>query len=41
MRTIVAAYGYIRPGENVRAWGADCVLDRPGDLPLALTALGR
>lgn len=41
MRTIAAAYGYIRPAEDVHAWGADAVLERPGDLPLALAALGR
>jgi phosphoglycolate phosphatase len=29
MRTIATAYGYIRPGDDVRAWQADAVVDHP------------
>jgi N-acetyl-D-muramate 6-phosphate phosphatase len=32
MRTIAAAYGYIRPGESVAAWRADAVAPRPRDV---------
>jgi len=41
MATIAAAYGYIRPTEDVRRWGADAIVRRPRDLPLALAALAR
>jgi N-acetyl-D-muramate 6-phosphate phosphatase len=40
MATIAAAYGYIRPSDDPRAWGADAVIRRPGDLDDALAALG-
>ena len=39
MATIAAAYGYIRPGDDPRTWGADAVIRRPGDLDDALAAL--
>lgn len=39
MRTVAAAYGYIRPGENYLAWGADAVLRRPSELASVLSAL--
>jgi phosphoglycolate phosphatase len=29
MRTIATTYGYIRPGDDVRAWQADAVVDHP------------
>jgi phosphoglycolate phosphatase len=32
MSTIAAAYGYIRPEEDVRAWGADYVVRHPREL---------
>lgn len=40
MRTVVAAYGYISPLENVRAWAADAVVRHPAELCPALAALG-
>jgi 2-phosphoglycolate phosphatase len=40
MSTVAAAYGYIRPGEDLSAWGADVVMRRPRDLPQVLAALG-
>jgi phosphoglycolate phosphatase len=30
--TVVAAYGYIPPGENVAEWGADALIHSPGEL---------
>jgi N-acetyl-D-muramate 6-phosphate phosphatase len=39
MRTVAASYGYIRPGENCLAWGADAVLRRPSELESVLSAL--
>jgi phosphoglycolate phosphatase len=39
MATIAAAYGYIRPGEDLRTWGADLVIKRPNELRDALRAL--
>jgi phosphoglycolate phosphatase len=39
MATIAAAYGYIRPSEDPRSWGADLVIRRPRDLPDALRTL--
>lgn len=41
MATIVAAYGYIRPGEDLRRWGADLVIRRPRELADALRTLPR
>jgi len=41
MATIAAAYGYIRPGEDPFAWGADAVIRRPDELGAALAALER
>jgi phosphoglycolate phosphatase len=32
MATIAAAYGYIRPREDIEAWGADIVMRHPADL---------
>jgi N-acetyl-D-muramate 6-phosphate phosphatase len=32
MRTVAAAYGYIRPGESIAAWQADAVAARPRDV---------
>ena len=32
MRTVAAAYGYIRPGESLGAWQADAVAVRPRDV---------
>ncbi|HEU4619381.1 MAG TPA: HAD-IA family hydrolase [Gammaproteobacteria bacterium] len=32
MRTVAAGYGYIRPQEDVLAWGADRVVRRPREL---------
>ncbi len=39
MTTIAAAYGYIRPGEDVAAWNADAILRQPADLTAVLGAL--
>jgi len=39
MRTIAVAYGYIRAGENLAAWGADLIIRRPGELEPALVKL--
>jgi N-acetyl-D-muramate 6-phosphate phosphatase len=39
MSTIAAAYGYIRPHENVRAWGADVLLRQPAELAMSLDEL--
>jgi phosphoglycolate phosphatase len=39
MRTIAAAYGYIRPGTDVHAWGADRVVSHPSDIAAAIAAL--
>jgi phosphoglycolate phosphatase len=39
MATIVAAYGYIRPGEPVAGWGADAVIRHPAELDGALASL--
>ena len=39
MATIAAAYGYIRPGEDLQSWGADLVIKRPNDLRDALREL--
>lgn len=41
MVTIAAAYGYIRPGTDVGAWGADIIVRHPGHMAAALTALAR
>jgi phosphoglycolate phosphatase len=32
MATLAAAWGYLGIGEPVHAWGADAVIDRPGEL---------
>lgn len=40
MRTVVAAYGYISPREDVSAWGADAVVRHPAELRATLAALG-
>lgn len=39
MRTIAAAYGYIRPDEDPRCWGADAVANHASTLVRALAAL--
>ena len=39
MGTIAAAYGYVRPRDDVRDWGADVVLRRPTDLAEAWQAV--
>jgi 2-phosphoglycolate phosphatase len=41
MATIAAAYGYIRPDENVFSWGADRVVRHPAELTRLLEALAR
>jgi N-acetyl-D-muramate 6-phosphate phosphatase len=33
MRTVVAAWGYLGAGDAPAAWGADHLIDRPGELP--------
>lgn len=32
MKTLVAAYGYIEDGTDIERWGADGVIDSPGEL---------
>ncbi len=32
MKTLVAAYGYIEDGTDIESWGADGVIDSPGEL---------
>ncbi|MGR9100496.1 MAG: HAD family hydrolase [Gammaproteobacteria bacterium] len=32
MKTVAAAYGYLKPGDNPREWGADALVDSPSDL---------
>ncbi len=32
MKTLVATYGYIEDGTSIEAWGADGLIDQPGDL---------
>jgi N-acetyl-D-muramate 6-phosphate phosphatase len=39
MRTVAAAFGYIRPGEDPDRWGADAVARQPRDLGPALRGL--
>ena len=39
MRTVAAAYGYIRPSESVAAWRADAIAQRPRDVLHAVTGL--
>lgn len=41
MRTIAVSYGYIRAGDDLRAWGADCIVRRPNELEGALLGLHR
>jgi len=41
MVTIVAAYGYIRPTEDVDAWGADHVVRRPSQLSGVIRTLAK
>ncbi len=38
MRTVAAAWGYLGEGEHIEAWGADHVIETPGEL-LKLLAL--
>lgn len=39
MKTVLAAYGYIRPAEDVRLWGADVTVHQPRQLRSALLGL--
>src|SRR5690606_5718676 len=39
MVTIAAAFGYIRPNEDPRSWGADVVVSQPYELASALASL--
>jgi N-acetyl-D-muramate 6-phosphate phosphatase len=39
MATVAAAYGYIRPGTDVRSWGADLIVRHPTHLAAALAGL--
>jgi N-acetyl-D-muramate 6-phosphate phosphatase len=39
MRTVAAAFGYIRPTEDPAHWGADAVVRQPRDLGAALRGL--
>ncbi|HEX7080234.1 MAG TPA: HAD-IA family hydrolase [Gammaproteobacteria bacterium] len=41
MATIAAAYGYIRPGNDVRAWSADLLVRHPSGLAAAIDTLAR
>ena len=41
MRTVAAAFGYIRPREDPTTWGADFVVRQPHDLPAVLQQLRR
>jgi phosphoglycolate phosphatase-like HAD superfamily hydrolase len=39
MAALVAAYGYIHPGEPIEYWGADVLIRHPADLPAPIMAL--
>lgn len=39
MKTVVAAYGYIRPNEDVQTWGADAIVNRPQEMRSVLKML--
>ena len=39
MKTVAATYGYIRPGEDPRSWGANTVLRHPSELAATLELL--
>jgi 2-phosphoglycolate phosphatase len=39
MRTIAVSYGYIRPAENMREWGADVIIRRPHEIEATLATL--
>jgi 2-phosphoglycolate phosphatase len=39
MKTVIAAYGYIRPGDDVQSWGADAIVQRPAGLRGTLAQL--
>jgi len=39
MRTVAAAYGYIRPTDDPRKWGATAVIQHPSQLAGALAAI--
>lgn len=41
MRTVAAAFGYIRPHEDPRDWGADVVVSQPHELGPVLQRLAR
>ncbi|HEY0817152.1 MAG TPA: HAD-IA family hydrolase, partial [Rhizobacter sp.] len=32
MATVVAAWGYLGQGDPIEAWGADHIIERPGEL---------
>lgn len=38
MRTILASYGYLEPGQDLTAWGADHIIAEPAELLAVLTA---
>lgn len=40
MRTVGAGYGYLLPGDEPCAWGADAIIGHADELPAALHALG-
>jgi phosphoglycolate phosphatase-like HAD superfamily hydrolase len=39
MKTVAAAFGYIRPHEDPTSWGADHVVGQPRDVPAVLRRL--
>lgn len=41
MKTVAAAFGYIRPHEDPTAWGADFVVRQPREIPAVLRQLRR
>lgn len=41
MRTVAAAYGYIRPGESIADWRPDAVASRPRDVLRVISELSR
>ena len=41
MKTVAAAFGYIRPREDPTAWGADFVVRQPHEIPAVLSQLRR
>jgi phosphoglycolate phosphatase len=39
MRTVATSYGYIRPGEDVKAWRADATVDHPRKIAAMIFAM--